>query len=234
MRIANLGRSQNATVRVRRYSMATTTRSGIAEFLASLPDDRRAALQAVRDVVNANLPEGYVEGMVYNDKFIGWYVPPERYVHSSTKQPIGPAALTSQKNYMALYLVSVYSDPDAWFRKAYAASGKKLDMGKSCVRFKTLDALPLDVIGQTIAKVPVDTLIAQHEAALSATNRASARAVRTTKTQGAAKKAEVKKAPKKTTAKNSPKKAAAKKARNAPAKKATKKSTKKATKKVTN
>lgn len=181
----------------------------VDDYLASLPDDRRVAIQAVRDVVNANLPEGYVEGMVYNGGFIGWYVPAERYAASTDKQPIGPAALASQKGYMALYLVSVYSDPElaAWFRKAYAASGKKLDMGKSCVRFKTLDALPLDVIGQTIAKVPVDAMIAQYEAA----KRPTARAVRASKTKKAPAKKAKAMAKKKPVAKKPAKKKPAKK-----------------------
>jgi hypothetical protein len=173
-------------------------------------------MQAVRDVVNANLPDGYVEGMHYG--MIGWYVPLERYPHAYNGYPIGPAALASQKQYMSLYLVSVYSDPEleAWFRKAFADAGKKLDMGKSCVRFKTIDALPLDVIGQTIAKVPVDACIAQYEAARALASRApSARTVRTMRT-GAA----------------TTKKATTKKATKASTKKATKKTTKKATKKA--
>ncbi len=85
------------------------------------------------------------------------------YVH---KQPLGLAALANQKNYMSLYLNTVYGDPDTerWFRKRFAASGKKLDMGKSCVRFRKLDDLPLDVIAETIARTPVDRYIERYEA----------------------------------------------------------------------
>jgi cell division septation protein DedD len=134
-------------------------------YLASLPEDRRAAIAAVRAVINANLPDGYREGMQFG--MIGWCVPLARFPDTYNGQPLGLAALASQKQYMALYLMSVYGDREleTWFRDAFAAAGKQLDMGKSCVRFKTLDALPLDVIGQTIAKVPVDAYLAKYAAA---------------------------------------------------------------------
>ncbi len=142
-------------------SAATT----VSEYLASLAPDRRAAIEAVRDVVNANLPAGYEEGIQYG--MIGWYVPLARYPETYNGHPLAIASLGSQKNHMALYLPSVYADPvlATWFRNAFAAAGKKLDMGKSCVRFKSLDALPLAVIGETIAKVPVDMFLAGYEAA---------------------------------------------------------------------
>jgi hypothetical protein len=145
--------------------MVSSTATTVTKYLASLPADRRAAISRVRDTINANLPAGYAEGMFFG--MIGWYIPLERYPDTYNGQPIGPAALASQKNYMALYLTSVYGDPELerWFKQAYAASGKKLDMGKSCVRFKTLDALPLDVVAETIRRVPVDAFIAKYEAA---------------------------------------------------------------------
>ncbi|MCW5805066.1 MAG: DUF1801 domain-containing protein [Deltaproteobacteria bacterium] len=157
--------------------MASSAAATVDAYLAELPEDRRAALTAVRAVVNAHLPAGYVEGMQYG--MIGWCVPLSRYPDTYNGQPLAIASLASQKQYMALYLVGVYGDRDleAWFRRAFAASGKKLDMGKSCVRFKTLDALPLDVIGQTIAKVPVDAFLARYEAVKKP---ASARTVRST------------------------------------------------------
>jgi hypothetical protein len=143
----------------------------VKAYLAQLPADRRAAIAAVRDVINANLPAGYEEGMQYG--MIGWYVPLSRYPETYNGQPLGIAALASQKSYMALYLVGVYGDPDlaAWFRTAFSHAGKKLDMGKSCVRFKSLDALPLDVIGETIRRVPVDRFLAQYEDARSSAKR---------------------------------------------------------------
>jgi hypothetical protein len=120
-------------------------------------------ISAVRDVVNANLPDGYVEGMLYG--MLAWHVPLERYPNTYNGQPIGIAGLAAQKNYYALYLMSVYSNPatEAWFKNAFKKAGKKLDMGKSCVRFKQLDDLPLDVIGEAIARVPVEKLIALHD-----------------------------------------------------------------------
>lgn len=157
-------------------SAAVTT---IDEYLASLPEDRRVAISRVRETVNANLPAGYEEGLQYG--MIGWYVPLSRYPDTYNGQPLAVANLGSQKNHMAIYLTSVYGDPalEKWFRDAYAAAGKKLDMGKSCVRFTSLDALPLDVIGETIGKVSVEAFLARYEAVRSETKTAaSARGVR--------------------------------------------------------
>ena len=133
--------------------------------MGSLPDDRRAAMSAVRDVILANLPDGYVESM--NWGMISYEVPLSRYPDTYNKQPLGYAALASQKRYMSLYLMGAYGDPATreWFERAYAASGKKLDMGKSCVRFKKLEDLPLDVVAEVIARTPVAKLLEQYEAA---------------------------------------------------------------------
>jgi hypothetical protein len=109
--------------------------------------------------VRANLPAGFEEGMAYG--MIGWYVPLETFADTYNGQPLGLAALASQKNHMSLYLNNVYGDPatEAWFRARWAATGKKLDMGKSCVRFRRLDDLPLDVIGETIARTTLDRYV---------------------------------------------------------------------------
>ena len=143
--------------------MATSNATTPEEMIAALPPDRREAMAKVREVIQANLPAGYEEGMLFG--MIGWYVPLERFPDTYNKQPLGLAALANQKNYMALYLNNVYGDPetDRWFRERFAASGKKLDMGKSCVRFKKLDDLPLDVIAETIARTPVDKYIEGYE-----------------------------------------------------------------------
>jgi hypothetical protein len=153
--------------------MVTSTESTPDEYVASLPEDRAVAVQAVRDVINASLPAGYEEGMAYG--MIGWYVPLERFGDTYNGQPLGLAALASQKNYLSLYLNTVYGDRDteAWFRERWARTGKKLDMGKSCVRFRTLDDLPLDVIGETIARTDVDAFVRHYETA-----RGSSRATR--------------------------------------------------------
>ena len=133
------------------------------EYLAALPPDRRAAIAAVRDVIRRNLPDGFEEGMEFG--MIAYYVPLERFPNTYNGHPLGLAAIASQKNHMAIYLNNVYGDPDTErrFRERYAASGKKLDMGKSCVRFRRLDALPLDVIGTTIAETSLDRFLARYE-----------------------------------------------------------------------
>jgi hypothetical protein len=144
--------------------MASSNATTAADYLAELPEDKRAVISAVRDVVNAHLPTGYVEGILYG--MLSWHVPLEKYPNTYNGQPIGIAGLAAQKNYHALYLMSVYGDlaTEAWFKTAFEEAGKKLDMGKSCVRFKKLDDLPLDVIGEAIARLPVETLIARHDA----------------------------------------------------------------------
>jgi hypothetical protein len=140
----------------------------VEQYLFELPDDRRQAVEAVREVILANLDQDYEEGMQYG--MIGYYVPHRVYpagYHCDPKQPLPFAALASQKNYMSLYLMCVYGDsPHAkWFQDAWAKTGKKLDMGKSCVRFKRLEDLALDVIGEAIRRVPARKYIEFCEAA---------------------------------------------------------------------
>ena len=142
-----------------------STAQTVKEYLDSLPPDRREAIQAVRQTILANLDPSYKEGMQYG--MIGYHVPHSVYppgYHCDPKQPLPFAALASQKNYMSVYLC-VYGNPEmeAWFRKEWAKTGKKLDMGKSCVRFKKLDDLALDVIGQTIARMPTKKFIEHYE-----------------------------------------------------------------------
>ena len=145
-------------------SKATT----VDQYLAELAADRREALEAVRSTILKNLPKGYEEGMQYG--MIGYFVPhsiyPDGY-HCDPSQPLPFAHLASQKNYMAVYLMCIYGQPEheRAFREAWAKSGKKLDMGKSCVRFKKLEDLPLNVIGQAIKRVPVKKFIAYYETA---------------------------------------------------------------------
>jgi len=142
----------------------------VEEYLASLPEDRREAISAVREVILKNLPEGYQETMQYG--MIGYVVPhtiyPKGY-HCDPKQALPFAALASQKNYMSVYLSCVYGDTEhaKWFQEEYAKTGKKLDMGKSCIRFKKLENLAIDVIGQAIAKIPVDKYVARYESILA-------------------------------------------------------------------
>jgi len=137
----------------------------VDEYIDNLPEDRRIAIRAVREAVNAKLPPGYEEGIVYG--LISWFVPFTRLAETYNGQPLCVASLGAQKSHMALYLQSVYGDPalNEWFQKAWKATGKKLDMGKSCVRFKKLDDLALDVISEAISRVSVDQYVAQYEAA---------------------------------------------------------------------
>ena len=141
----------------------------VENYLAELPEDRRQTLEAVREAVLKNLPKGYAEGMQYG--MIGYFVPHEVYppgYHTDPKQPLPFAGLAARKNYVAIYLMSVYGDPEqeAWFREAWAETGKKLDMGKSCVKFKTIEDVPLKVIGQAIKRVPVKKYVDNYEATI--------------------------------------------------------------------
>ena len=149
----------------------------IEEYLDSLSPERRAAVSAVREVILKNLDRDYEEGITYG--MIGYYVPlrvyPQGY-HCDPKQPLPFAALASQKNYMSLYLMCLYTGGDEgseaarlsrWFRAAWVKTGKKLDMGKSCIRFKSVDDLALDVIGEAIRRVPARKYAAYVDAALA-------------------------------------------------------------------
>jgi len=205
---------------------APATATTVGGYLATLPEDRRSALEHVRRVILDNLPAGFEEGMQYG--MIGYYVPHEVYpagYHCDPSQPLPFAGLGSQKNHMALYLMCVYGDPklSAEFQKAWKATGKKLDMGKACIRFKSLHDVPLDVVGAVIAKVSVADYIKRYETTLAKT---AAGRKKLTKKKTSAKKTPVKKTKKKTA-----KKTTKKVAKKTPVKKRAKK--KSATKKAT-
>jgi uncharacterized protein YdhG (YjbR/CyaY superfamily) len=137
----------------------------VDEYLAALPDDRREALTAVREAILANLAPGFEEAMQYG--MPSYRIPLERYPETYNGQPLTIASVASQKRHMALYLNCVYSDDTeaTRFRDAWTATGKRLDMGKSCVRFRKLDDVPLDVVAGTIARTSVDGFIAAYERA---------------------------------------------------------------------
>ena len=147
-------------------SPATT----VPAYLAGLPPDRREAIDAVRRVLLAHLDPVYVEGMQYG--MIGYAVPhsvfPAGY-HCDPRQPLPFAALGSQKNYMVIHLMCVYGDEERqrWFREAWAKTGKKLDMGKACIRFKRLEDLALDVLGEVIRRAPAKGYIQRYLELLS-------------------------------------------------------------------
>ena len=140
----------------------------VEEYIAGLPDERRAAISTVRDRINAHLPEGYVEQMDWG--MISWIVPLETKPDTYNGKPLCYAALASQKHHMAVYLMGLYTDgPElARFQEEYAERGLDLDMGKSCVRFQRLEDLPLDVIGEAVAAIPVDEFIARYDASRGA------------------------------------------------------------------
>lgn len=137
--------------------------TSVDEYLANLPEERRVAVETVRDTILTNLPDGYEEKM--NWGMITYQVPLEVFPDTYNGQPLMYAALASQKNHMAVYLTSVYALPGKAeeFEAAYRATGKRYDMGKSCVRFRKLDDLPLDLIGRTIAAVDLKTFVADFE-----------------------------------------------------------------------
>ena len=136
----------------------------VAQYISELPAERRGAISKVRDVVRRNLPAGYAEFMGYG--MICWGIPLEQYPESRNGQPLCYAGLASQKNHCALYLMNVYQDDShsRGLREAFAAAGKKLDMGKSCIRFSSADALELDAIARVIASTTPEQFIARTEA----------------------------------------------------------------------
>lgn len=131
----------------------------VQEYLQQLPDERRQAVETVRQLVLDNLPAGYEEAL--NWGMITWQVPLEIYPDTYNGKPLMYAALASQKNHMSLYLTGIYMDEEAkeQFEQSYKATGKRYDVGKSCVRFRKLDDLPLDVIADAIGEYEVDEFV---------------------------------------------------------------------------
>ena len=174
--------------------------SSIEEYLAGLPEDRRLAIAALRKVIKKNLDKQIEEGIQYG--MLGYYVPHSVYpagYHCDAKQPLPVASIGSQKNHIGLYLFCVYVDAEtqAWFCEAWKKSGKKLDMGKSCVRVKKLEDIPLDVIGELFQRITAKDFIAIYESNLAQsgskkaskkTKKKPAKKVTTKKKTGAKKK----------------------------------------------
>ena len=144
--------------------MVRSRATNVEQYLRALPPDRRRELEAVRAVVRANLPPGYIESIDYG--MIGYSIPLARFPDTYNGQPLCHAALAAQKNHNALYLMCAYMDPalEKALRDGAAKEGKKLDMGKSCLRFRRAEELPLKAIARVVASTPVERLIAQHEA----------------------------------------------------------------------
>ena len=131
----------------------------VEEYLDSLPEDRREQISTVRQTILNNLPKGIEETM--NWGMIAYEVPLSFYPDTYNNQPLMFAALASQKNHMAVYLSGIYCDEDLQqqFEEDYKSSGKKLNMGKSCVRFTKIENLPLEVIGRAIGAVSMKAFV---------------------------------------------------------------------------
>jgi hypothetical protein len=140
----------------------------VEEYLSGLDDGRREAVGAVRRVILANLPDGYEEIMQYG--MISYVVPLDVLADTYNGQPLMYIALASQKQYMSLYLTNVYGDEsvEKWFKERYLATGKKLNMGKSCVRFRKLEDLPLELVAEVVARTPIDEFVTIYQASRSA------------------------------------------------------------------
>ena len=147
-------------------SKATT----VEQYLAEVPADRQKAMLELRKVIKKNLPKGFKEGMGYGN--MGYVVPHSKYpagYHCDPKQPLPFMGFASQKNFIAVYHMGVYADPKLykWFVDEYAKAGVgKLDMGKSCIRFKNPEKIPYKLIGELASKITPDEWIAIYEKAL--------------------------------------------------------------------
>jgi hypothetical protein len=156
-----------------------TTFANVDTYLANLPEDRRVAIDAVRATVRKSVPKGIEEGIQYG--MIGYYVPHSLYpngYHCDPKEPLPFISLASQKSHMAIYMFCLYLQSE-WKEQFVAeylaspehiASGKKLDMGASCVRFKKIEDLPMRVIGQAIKRMKLKDFIAAYESSIGPRN----------------------------------------------------------------
>lgn len=139
----------------------------VEEYIEELPADRKKAISELRKVVKKNLPKGFKETMGYG--MIGYVVPHSIYAegyHCNPELPLPFMNIASQKNFIAVYHMGVYADPKLlkWFQEEYAKAGAgKLDMGKSCIRFKNADKIPYSLIGKLASKITVDEWIAAYE-----------------------------------------------------------------------
>ena len=135
----------------------------VEQYLEELTPERREAVSAVRDVILANLPEGYEERMDFG--MIAYVVPLARYPKTYNGHPLSYAGISSEKNHVSVHLMNIYADAESerWFVDNYKATGKKLDMGKSCVRFRRLEDLPLSLIGKAVSRSPMEEWIRCYE-----------------------------------------------------------------------
>jgi hypothetical protein len=137
----------------------------VSAYLDGLPAEHRKDVARLRTAIRKALPPGFEETIQYG--MISYVIPLKVYPETYNGQPLAIVSLASHKNYMSLYLSGIYGSPElrTWFERAYAAAGKKLDMGKSCLRFKRFDDLALGVIAEALSRVSVDSFIAMAERA---------------------------------------------------------------------
>lgn len=144
-----------------------STATSIADYLDELPEDRKAAMKKLYNIVKKNLPKGFKDSMQYG--MISFVVPHSRYpagYHCKPTDALPFMSIASQKNFIAVYHMGVYSDPVLykWFTGAYEKAGiGKLDMGKSCIRFKKMDKIPFELVGELSSKISVDEWISTYE-----------------------------------------------------------------------
>ncbi|MDG2149498.1 MAG: DUF1801 domain-containing protein [Planctomycetota bacterium] len=141
----------------------------VTEFLASLSDDRRPAIKALRTVIRKNIDKKFKESM--ENGALAWTLPHSVYPHGyhcNPEQPVPFVGIASQKSHIGLYLFCVYTQPGEAerFREEWLATGKKLNMGKSCVRVKKLEDIPLEVVGRAIKRITAKKFVASYEASL--------------------------------------------------------------------
>jgi uncharacterized protein YdhG (YjbR/CyaY superfamily) len=144
--------------------MAQSKAATVDEYLQELPENRRETISEVRDLILEHIPDGYRETM--NWGMINYEIPLERYPDTYNDQPLRYLALAAQKNYNALYIMSVYQDKElySWLKNQFKEAGKKFDMGKSCLRFKSTDDLEMDAIKKIVAHQTPDEFIESYEA----------------------------------------------------------------------
>jgi len=139
----------------------------VKEYLAALPEDRRKTIEAIRKVIRKNIDKKFEEGIQYG--MLGYYLPHSEYpagYHCDPKQPLPFASIGSMKRHIALHLFCIYCDAaeQERFREEWLAAGKKLDMGKSCVRVKKLEDIPLDVVGRSFKRMTAKKFVKAYEA----------------------------------------------------------------------
>lgn len=148
----------------------TSTAATADQYISTLPNDRKEAMEKLRNVINKNIPKGFSETMQYG--MMGWVVPHSKYpagYHCNPQQALPFASIASQKNFIALYHMGIYSSPELleWFVQEYPKHSKtKLDMGKSCIRFKKPEQIPYELIGELMKKLTPEKWIEAYEKAL--------------------------------------------------------------------